>query len=238
MAQDDNSRSLNPFQAVLPFRYDSNYVGAGTEGRFNLDLHYFAEVVHEGGRMMAQVVGTPRVRIDATGFTSGLLYYPKWGGFNPLLSAEYSFGSGDAARGSVTNTFGGKSTATTDQNFLYFGVFDGGLALAPRLSNIEVLRLGIQGRPLPKLTRELPELVVGAKYNRYWKDKAASPMSDPLSFVNSKDVGDGFDVFAASRLLSDVTAQIQYGYFDPGSAYPGDTRTPSERLLVSSTIEF
>jgi hypothetical protein len=139
----------------------------------------------------------------------------------------------------VTNTFGGKSARTTDRNFLYFGFYDGGLGLDPRLSNLDVFRLGAQVHPLPDSTGGiLPQLLVGAKYNHYTKDASIGAISDPVGFLTSTDVGDGFDVFAGFRPWNDVSTLIQYGHFHPGSAFPIGGNGDTDRFIVSSTLSF
>jgi hypothetical protein len=234
----DSSRSLDPAQRRRNFSYDTEYYGGGTAGRFNPLLHYFLEVIHQSGEVLIDVPTDPRVSIDGTGLLSGLLYYPKWR-WRPLASLEYSLGSGDPRRGSVTNVFGGKQTITRDENFLYFGAFDGGLALSPRLSNLHVLRAGYQVKPLPaKDDQELPDLLIGTKGTLYWKDDVNGVISDPLAILASHDIGTAIDVFLAWRPFSDASMLVQYGRFIPGDAYMSGANDPSERLLAAGTLSF
>lgn len=235
--QKDNSKSKDPTQSARPFRYDSDYLGFGTRGSFNALLHYYMEGVLEGGKAMADVAGDPRVKIDAGALVAGLLYYPihRW---RPVGSLEYAHGSGDSTRASVTNTFGGKFAATNDNNFLYFGVYDGGLALSPRLSNLDVLRFGYQIRPLPKPKRELPELVLGTKLSLYWKDLPGGIISDPVALLLSRDIGFGADLYSSYRPFSDVSFLLQYGRFEPGLAYPIGANDRSSRVLFTTSVSF
>lgn len=237
LSQRDESDSDDPAQRLVDFHYHSNYYGLGTEGSFNPEVHYFFELIQEGGDTLADFGTRPRVEIDATGITSGLLYYPDWAG-NPFLSLEYASGSGDPRRGSVTNVLGGKQTAERDQNFLYFGVYDAGLALSPRLSNLHVLRVGYQARPLPKDNQVLPDLLAGGKLSLYRKDSKDGVISDPSAIMASDDVGEAIDLFVGYKPLSDTSFLVQYGQFWPGAAYAPGGDHPSTRVLASFNLNL
>jgi hypothetical protein len=235
--QQDRSRSLDLAQIARPFGYNSYYLGLGTEGRWDPMLAYYMEAVYQGGSSMVDLPANPRVDIDAAGIVAGLLYYPK-GRSRPLATLEYGFGSGDPSRASVTNTFGGKFAVNQDGNFLYFGAYDGGLALSPRLSNIHVIRAGYQVKPRPEGEHELPQLLLGGKLSYYFKDTANGLFSDTAARLASKDVGFGIDLFTAYRPFSDSSVLLQYGLFLPGSAYAPGTDDSGSRLLLTSTLSF
>ena len=236
MVQQDHSRSLSAAQQARDFSYNTVHVGAGAEGSLGQLLHYYAEFVHQGGSMLADGPGT-RVDIDANALLAGLLFYPETA-WHPLASLELAHGSGDPARTSVTNTFGGKLTATADKNFMYFGTYDGGLALSPRLSDLTVLRAGYQVKPWPHEGHVLPGLLVGAKGSVYWKDETNGVISDPLATLASRYVGSGVDAFIGWRPLSDFSLLGQYGRFIPGSAYALGANDASNRVLLTSTLSF
>jgi hypothetical protein len=236
LAQQDDSRSLSAVQQARDFGYNTVHGGVGAEGTLDQLVHYYVEFVHQGGTALADAPGR-RVDIDANALLAGLLYYPR-SDWHPLVTLELAHGSGDPARASVTNTFGGKLTATDDTNFMYFGVYDGGLALSPRLSNLNVARLGYQIKPLPRPGRKLPGLLVGAKVSGYWKDEANGVISDPLATLANRYVGWGADGFIGYRPLSDVSLLAQYGRFSPGSAYAAAAHDATNRVLLTSTISF
>lgn len=238
MAHQDDSRTSDPFLSLLDFSYNSHYVGFGGEGRLHPLLNYYFEVVGESG---TTIQGTPnflRVPVTAYALTSGLQYYPRWF-WNPQVSYEVSMGSGDRERQSVTDTFGlGNPTATGDNNFLYYGAYDGGLALSPRLSNLVVNRLGYQVKPLPHKGDELPQLVLGAVASKYWKDVRLGAVSDTVATQPQYDVGTGLDIYMGFRPLSDLSMLFQYGRFEPGDAYPADSRDAADRVFVTATQSF
>jgi hypothetical protein len=237
LSERDQSRTLSLAQSRLDFHYDADYVGLGTEGRFDPLLHYYLEIVKQSGETLVDIAGGPRVSIDAAGAVAGLLYYPRWK-YRPFLSMEYGFGTGDPERRSVTNVFGGKRTITSDTNFLPFGVYDGGLALSPRLSNLHVLRLGYQTKPLPRGDRILPDLLFGTKLSYYMKEEKDGVVSDPLASLAAHDVGFGADFFVGARPFSDLSLLVQYGRFVPGKAYPDPVSDSTNRVLATSTLSF
>lgn len=238
IAHQDDSRTSDPFLARLDFSYNSHYIGFGSEGRIDPTLNYFFEFIGESG---TTTQGTPnfiRVPISAYAILSGLQYYPKWF-WSPQITAELSMGSGDRERNSVTDTFGlGNPTATGDNNFLYYGAYDGGLALSPRLSNLIVNRYGYQVKPLPNKGDELPQLVLGATASFYWKDEARGAISDTVATQPDRDVGRAVDLYLGFRPLSDLSMLFQYGRFEPGDAYPADSRDASDRVFVTATQSF
>jgi len=236
LVEHDNSTSQSAAQSALDFHYHSNYLGLGTEGSIAQDLHYYGEYVREGGTMFADTPKT-RVDIDSNAFLGGLLYYPDFDG-HPLATLEIAHGSGDPARSSVTNTFGGKLSASDDNNFLYYGSYDGGLALSPRLSNLNIARLGFQMKPFPDDGKQLPGVLVGTKLSEYWKDDKNGVISDPLATLAARYVGWGFDFFAGYKPLSDVSFLAQFGRFTPGSAYAPGASDASNRVLLTSTLSF
>ena len=236
MVQQDASKSLSAAQSKQDFHYDSVYGGVGAEGSLDQLLHYYAEFVYEGGNGLADVPNK-RISIDANAFLGGLLWYPE-SNWHPLVSLEVAHGSGDAARSSVTNTFGGKLTPTSDHNFLYFGSYDGGLALSPRLSNINIVRLGYQVKPFPHEGRQLPGLLVGSKISEYWKDENNGVISDPLATLATSYVGWGVDAFVGYKPFSDLSFLLQYGRFKPGNAYAAGAQDATNRILLTSTLSF
>lgn len=238
VAHQDDSQTSDPFLARLNFAYNSHYLGFGSEGRLDPVLNYFFEFIGESGTTVQGTRRFLRVPISAYAILSGLQYYPKWF-WKPQVTFELSMGSGDRERNSVTDTFGlGNPTRTSDHNFLYYGAYDGGLALSPRLSNIVISRLGYQVKPFPRGSGVLPELVVGATASRYWKDENRGAISDTLATQVNSDLGTGLDVYMGFRPLSDLSALVQYGRFEPGDAYRARARDASDRVFMNVTQSF
>jgi hypothetical protein len=239
MVHQDDSESLVAIQQAFNFLYNSSYLGLGSNGRVWDRTNYYAELIMQGGTTLVPPVMPLNTRVDvkAHAFIGGLQYTAE-NDWHTQIGAELAMGSGDRDRLSVTDTFGGKVRPVTDENFLYYGAYDGGLALSPRLSNLIVPRASIQVKPLPYKGKDQPELSVGTTLSRYWKDEKPGAISDTLATLPSSDVGWGFDAFVGWRPLSDFSFYGQYGRFEPGDAYPVNTRDATNRVLLTATQSF
>jgi hypothetical protein len=236
--QNDNSETLSAAQRAFDFGLDSRYAGVGGEGRISDWGRYFLEYVHEFGDTFADTPTPARLDLNADAFDGAIYWFLK-NKQRTVVELEYARGSGDAGRTSVTSKFGGRSVAGSgDSVFTGFGRFEGGLALSPLLSNIQILRLGVETKPwLGELTPPA-DLQVGLHLREYWKDEAAGAISDTAATVASSHLGFGLDVDVSWRASSDLTILAIYGLFDPGSAFPAGTDSASERALLTATLSF
>lgn len=64
------------------------------------------------------------------------------------LVAQYAYGSGRDSKTPNPNNPSQENTGPIDNNFYTFGVYSAGLAFKPRLSNLHIIRVGTQFRPL------------------------------------------------------------------------------------------
>lgn len=236
MSQVDDSESTSAAQRTVDFHLNTNYTGIGTSYKILPRVNMFMEGVLEGGSTFTDA--QRRVDIEASFITMLMLWTPK-GANDPLAQFEYGHGSGDDKRASVTDTFGGKRDATTDENFLYFGRLETGVALSPRISNLHMFRLGYQERirlrgPGVRATDPL----LGVKVTEYYKEHQAGAISDPLANGPGKHVGNALDAYVAWRVFSDTAINFQAGHFKPGNAYPIATRSATDRYILSTTLSF
>jgi hypothetical protein len=237
--QHDQSQTLDPVQASLDFHYHSNYTGIGTNLLLSKNVALTLEAIKQGGSTLAENQGDfTRVGIDAFGAYAAAAWALK-GRNEPVARLEYAFGSGDRDRGTVTGTFGGKALATTDRNFLYFGILETGLALTPRLSNLHILRLGYQQRlRLHGRAIEDTDPQLSLKLSSYYKEHARAVISETLADGTGSHVGDALDFYLAWRVAADTTFNSQVGFFKPGNGFPDDTRDMARRILVSTTLTY
>lgn len=227
MAQRDfsNERPNDPNQQ---YTYNSNYFGIGARGKSFWKTTYFSEVIRETGK--SYIAGSNlKANIDAWAADAGLekqldIF------LTPQLSLEYAYGSGDADRADVTNTISGNASGG-DNNFLYFGYKPTGLALAPRLSNLHMARLGTKLQPLERMTVQL-------NYYRFWKDKKEGAIFDAEATQSSLDVGQEIDLEASWQMLSDLDMTLEYGHFVPGDAYAVTANDNTDYFSVSVTHTF
>ncbi|MCK5178598.1 MAG: alginate export family protein, partial [Candidatus Omnitrophica bacterium] len=151
-------------------------------------------------------------------------------------SFEYAYGSGDSQRVSVTDTEGGNLSGD-DNNFLYFGYFPAGYALAPRLSNIHIYRVGAYVNPFEKI-RLLKNFNLGVDYFWYFKDKSGGGISDSEATADSHDIGSEIDLTVSWQVLSDLRWSLSYGYFMPGDAFLDSANDSDQYFSNSLTFTF
>jgi hypothetical protein len=216
------------------FRYDSEYLGLGSKGTIIQNWDYWAEIIKQSGE--SHIWGTNEASdVDAWAANIGSEY--SWEvKSRPRFSLEYAYGSGDSERTSVTDTQGGNLSGK-DNNFLYFGYFPSGYALAPRLSNIHIYRTGVSIQPFEQ-KHLLKNLMLGVDYFWYFKDKSEGGMSDPEAVADSHDIGRELDLKLSWQLLSDLTWSVNYGFFIPGDAYLDSANDRNHYFSQGLTVTF
>lgn len=205
------------------YEYDSKYYGVGSRGLIIKNLYYKIEGILETGRSFpeasaARGFSPDNERIEAWAFDTTLTY--KYDMITqPTFSAEYAFGTGDPDRtGRVTAaTGGGNEEGSADRNFLPFGYIDTGLSLAPRISNLRMARFGFEFTPSEYVGGR--NLTMGVNYFLFRKDAKKGAISDTRADRQIRNIGKEFDVNIAWKILSDLSASVNYGRFYPGNAY-------------------
>lgn len=236
--ENDNTASANPFQDPATFHYDAYYLGLAAEGGLGPDTQYAAEVVRQRGSGGTQNGGQAQERVEAHAALLSVTHRLP-GTSLPTLLFDYAIGSGDPQRLSVTDTgLAGARAGLGDHNFLYFGRYEGGLALQPRLSNLEVVRIGFQLKPLVELIAPPTDLLFGFKLSGYTKDTPTGAISDPLATLPARRVGFGADVYAAWKVFSDVDVLAEYGAFSPGDAYAPGANDATHKFAVTTTVSY
>ena len=207
------------------FDYDANYLGLGLEGEVWLNdewcipnLEYFCEFIFQSGRSYADGSYGHQQDIRATALDTGLQYMPPWK-THPRFLAEYAYASGDEDRESPTDTLHGNAIGSNDRGFLGFGFLNTGVAFAPRLANLHMLRLAAACKPLEHIDF-FKNLEAGLSWFYFWKDKARGGVSDFRADRTSDiDLGTETDLFMNWRITSDLALVVNYGHFWPGQAF-------------------
>lgn len=203
--------------AVAKIRYQSEYYGAGIKGVPVDGFDYHLEGVYERGRSYLYN-SSDRKTIGAYALIASADYFIS-APYNPAVSIQYAFASGDEDRYSSTES--SANSAGKDTGFVGFGSFNGGLAFRPDLSNLHVIRAGGSVMPFaasasPRLTR----VNAGIRYNHYLKDKPGGGVNiDGVARKNSRSVGQGIDLSVKWKTFSDLSFFAQYGIFIPGAAF-------------------
>ncbi len=233
LVQRDESNQ-RPENSSQHFDYQSEYLGLGINGKVTPSLKYWVEVIKQTGT--SRVFGSnEKKNIEAWAMDAEVNYRPNIL-FNPRFSFEYAFGSGDADRVNVTDTEFG-NTSGDDENFQYFGYLSTGFALAPRLSNLHMIRCSVEINPFEK-SKRFKELLVGVDYYEFYKHRKAGGISDLEASVSAPHIGSEIDFFLEWPLLSDCDLNVQFGHFMPADAYDASANSSENFLLVSLIHTF
>jgi len=203
------------------FDYDSLYLGAGGNGAIGDRLLYGAEVVYEGGRGLSNsfdVVGGFPAPIEQTqeltkafGADVRLDYFFTDAG-RTRVGAEVILATGDDDRRHTSNTFGGNASGSDDEAFNAFGLVNNGLAFAPAVSNLVVVRVGASTSPFAS-PAWLNRLQVGTDV--FWFNKMDRNAPIDESTAVGRYLGWEPDFFVNWQIRSDVTLAMRYGVFFP-----------------------
>lgn len=233
LAQNDFSDE-RPSQPDQNYTYNSQYSGIGAKGKFLKSWDYWAEFILETGS--SRVFSTDE-RKDVLAWASDVeIAYAPNAPSRPRFSVEYAIGSGDKDRISVTDTESG-NTSGDDKNFLYFGYAPTGFALAPRLSNLQMFRSGVEFYPFG-WTGRFKDLKCGLDLYHFHKHRSQGGISDLEATQASSNIGNEIDLFINWRVLSDLSVSVEYGHFMPGSAYAGSADDNENFFSIQVTHSF
>jgi hypothetical protein len=220
--------------STVKSRYQSQYYGVGMKGVPADRLDYVIEGIYETGK--SYLLNTDKSkRVSARAAFVSLNYYVDLTG-KPALNVQYAYASGDKDR--TDATLSNANTSGSDNGFVPFGSFNGGLALRPSLSNLHVFRAGASIFPFagvdsPRINR----MNIGVKYSYYRKDKAEGVIGAGEAGGSSRGVGQAFDVNLRWKFYSDTEIFALYGIFLPGPAYP-DSEKKRQTMIAGLILEF
>jgi hypothetical protein len=222
------------------FGYDSYYLGIGSTGSVSDRVVYGVEAVYEGGQALSNSFSnetfTPVAQTEedvhawAAQFT---LDYVPADRYRSRFGAGVILASGDDDRVRTSDTFGGNLTGTDDNAFNANGLLSVGLAFAPQVSNLIVVRGSASAYPFPEVSA-LREFQCGIDLMAYGKMMSNAPIDEPT-------LGDTFlgiepDLFVNWNVLEDVIVTLRYGVFFPGEAIPD--RDPRQFFYAAVTYSF
>ncbi len=239
LIQRDKNPRFPPETPDQSYRYNSEHYGIGLQSvNPKTRLNYWLEVINEQGRSQVDTVSvSPEEKnIHAWATDAGLNYK-----FNlplkPGLEFEYAYGSGDKDRSSVTDTYSGGNRYGADTNFLYFGSFFSGYALAPTLSNLHIYKIDFSFKPFEKFKLG-KNIACGVKYFKYRKDKKAGGIYDTEATQSSIDIGQETDAYFYWQIRKNIYWSNRYGVFLPGNAYPSSTNNSTKYFYTRLMITF
>lgn len=231
---------------VTRYEYNPFYAGLGATGYIvNAKLQYRVDGIYQGGDAYNLTSNGESIqnKIMAAALISRVNYaLPVLRTVDPQLNAEYTMasGDGDAARAGTASQ---SNTAGNYTAFQSFGAYSGGLALKPRLTNIQIFRGGVELRPL-KMFYWARNIGLSLKYSLYRKVSAAGGISDAGATEASSDIGMAGDAGLNFAARGDLQFFYGFGIFKPGEAYPttaadgSDGRALRQAHIVSLTLVF
>ena len=223
------------------FEYNSNYFGVGATGNVGDRVLYGVEFVYETGDTLSNSFGVegpilvqvPQTRDDVEAFAADFrVEYLFPGHRRTRVSTEVLLASGDDDRGDTSTTFGGNAPGTTDRAFNAFGLINTGLAQAPAVSNLMMLRCGVSTFPLGD-TVEFQRLQVGLDVFLFGKFDKDAPIDEPTA--DQRYLAWEPDVFLNWQVMSDVTLAVRYGISFPDD---GAFAIDDPRQFFSFSLSF
>ena len=223
--KDDTSDIVSP-AIHTRYRYDSYYLVLGSQGAVTDRMVYGLEMAYEGGYGLsnsytqngAGISGVPQTDSQINAFAGDFrLDYLFTDERQTRLSLEGIIASGDPDRlTSTTDTFGGNRPHTGDDAFNAFGFLNTGVAFAPPVSNLMMLRVGISTFPLPQVPA-FQRLQLGVDGFLFGKTEKDAQSVEPTQ-LGQRFLGWEPDVFMNWQITNDVTIAVRYGCFFPGNA--------------------
>lgn len=231
--QDDNNNdperndTVGGVPVTTSFGYDSYYLGIGAHGSLSDRLLYSLEAVYQGGKSYSSgylgdpnysavtAVQSTRQQIHAWAVDARLDYLMTDEN-NTRFTGEVIIASGDGDRVQYGNSsFGGNKPGTSDRGFNAFGLSNTGLAFAPAVTNLLLVRGGVSTSPLPNVSF-VKDLQVGLDVLVFNKLVPNGPINEDTS--DSMYLGTEADIYANWRITSDLAFSVRYGMFLPGRA--------------------
>lgn len=205
----------------MNFDYNSQYLSFGSTGSIGPQLTYTLEVVRETGTTLSSpfivpIIPVPQTKdsIDAWAGVFNMIYALRDKNLTNF-SLTTAFGTGDPDRLTTSGTYAGNRTGTTDRAFNSLGYIYTGLAYAPDLANLGMVRIGAS-TALPIDSKRPDAMRVGSDFFFYNKLSLRSPTSGVSG--NSHWIGFEMDLRLDWRITSDISANVRYGIFFPGNA--------------------
>lgn len=235
----NDDETLNTIFGPVDFKYDSEYLSFGAAGTIGPQFTYSLEVVHETGTTLSSPFVLPFFPADQTSDEidawAGVLNmaYALRNDTNARIDMSLAAGSGDDDRLTSAGTIGGNAPNTTDRAFNSLGYINTGLALAPQISNLMMLRIG-GSTAIPIDTKRPNSLRAGADFFFFRKVNAGSANS--FASTTDKSIGWEMDWKVDWRIMTDVNFNFRYGVFFPGGGMP--TGLDNVRHFVYGGISY
>ena len=257
-AQDDRNdvTPVEPYQSFLTgelfevkFEQNTRYLGIGANGTLSQNLIWGGEFVYEFGDTLSSdfiaidpstgfFTPSTQTRDDINAFAFLLTGRYLMGGENDLIvTGQFAYGSGDDDNSDPGSGVPANRGGTKHAQFSALGYVDTGLVVGPSLSNLTMLRLGVDGLVAEEQVPGGWSLRGGVKGYILGKSESSAPLSVPS--VKGRLFGTEVDAFLQWRLASDTDVQLQYGVFFPSTAAgSGQAGEPRDYFYAGMNLTF
>jgi hypothetical protein len=228
------------------YAYNSDYIGAGSQGSLTDHIQYGVEGVFECGNTLSasaevapgtfELVPVPQTRNNINAYAADVkVDYVPQDVHNSRITLEGIVASGDPDRGLGNTTSNGNFPNTPDNQFNGFGLVSTGLAFGAPISNLAIFRIGASCFPLSQ-TQSFRRLQVGTDIYWFNKCQADAPIDDettnPATYLGWEP-----DFYLNWEVTSDLTLTLRYGVFDPNLKAFGNDKW-RQFLYTSAVIAF
>lgn len=236
--QDHNDTgTYNDLTYTTAFDYESWYIGVGSKGSLSDQLLYNLEFVYEGGSGLSSAVNTLGTQtyedISAWALAMNMAYQFKSDNYT-RVDGEIILASGDGDRQTGSSAYYGNASGSNDTAFNAFGSMDTGLAFAPEVTNLMMLRMGVSTFPLIN-SQTFKRLQVGSNVYLYGKLNKNAPIEETTD--DHTFLGVETDFFANWRITNDLSMALRYGVFFGGDALTNNSH-PRNFFFTSFTLAF
>jgi hypothetical protein len=221
----NDDETVRTFFGDIDFNYDSEYLSFGAAGTIGPQLTYAIEAVHETGHTLstfgfnfANFTPEPQTRNPIDAWAGSLT--AAWAfrnDTNALVDMTLAMGTGDGNRIVSNGTIGGDALHSTDRAFNSLGYINTGLALAPQIANLRMLRIG--GSTAINIDPQRPNTLRGG-VDVFFLQKNNKEYVSSVPTTNKRNLGWEMDWKLDWQLMSDVTFNFRYGVFFPGDGLP------------------
>ncbi len=228
----NDDQPLNTVFGPLDFKYDSEYLSFGAAGTIGPQFTYTIEAIHETGHTMSsididflnlRIIEQTRNPIDAWAGAMTMAWAFR-NRTNAVIDMTLAMGTSDPDRLISNGTIGGDAPSSTDRAFNSLGYINTGLAFAPQIANLTMLRAG-GSTAIPFDPKRPSAMRGGVDFFFFSKTDADHVNSSPTT--DDRWLGWEMDWKLDWQIMSDVTLNFRYGIFFPGDGIPDafdDTR--------------
>ncbi|GAB4553869.1 MAG: hypothetical protein Tsb0013_16320 [Phycisphaerales bacterium] len=235
----DNNEGDRPRAGIVPepveFDYNATYIGVGSNGSIGPDMRYIGEFVYQFGTSTSDPLRAAQREEDISAWAArAQLQWFLRDDWLTRVEFEVLLASGDDDRLVTTDTVGGNQRGTDDNAFNSLGFVNTGLAFAPALSNIAIVRAGAATFPFRELDG-FDRFQVGADILIHNKLDGDAPIEEPTT--DDSYLGFETDLFVNWRITSDLSVVARYGVFFPGDAIASETDA-RHFIFLGATLNF